>query len=241
MTAKNVSSDRKRSRPVEKRSKFTKVKKNKILMSAILVVIAIVAISTAYVYIGTDSDDEGNSVAIINTSMGTIKVELYENKAPNTCENFIKLANDGFYGGLVFHRVANLDNGVTDTHVVQGGGFDSDGNHKESPYEEIDLEIDDDLTHVDGAIAMARTADPNSASSQFYICDGEHHYLDDSYRQANYGDRGYAVFGKVIDGMDVVREIARVETTTRTLSTGQSMDNWPANDVIINSIIIEGG
>lgn len=193
---------------------------------AILAVIAIViVIAVAVLYIGgnTNGDQnnggtsEGNSIAVIGTSMGTIKVELYEDKVPNTCENFIKLANDGFYDGLVFHR-------VIDDFMIQGGGFTSDGTKKESPYGTIDLEINPEVRHVDGAIAMARTSDPNSATSQFYICDGAQSFLDDNY----------AAFGVVIDGMDVLRDIASVSTTTK-----NGMADWPVDDVTINSITIE--
>jgi cyclophilin family peptidyl-prolyl cis-trans isomerase len=204
-----------------------------------------VAIAGVYLTINNIDRDNGNDtpeenpIAVIDTSMGTIKVELYKDKAPNTVDNFVKLANDGFYEGLVFHRVTNLDANAPDTHVAQGGGFDEQGNQKESPYGTIDLEINDELSHVDGAISMARTSDPNSATSQFYICDGEHTFLDDSYRQANMGDRGYAVFGKVIDGMNVVRDIASVDTDMKVIPTGQTMFDWPKDDVIINSITIE--
>jgi len=166
----------------------------------------------------------GNRIAVIDTSMGIIKVELYEDKVSITTENFIKLANDGFYSELVFHRVANLIPTESDTHVIQGGGFYADGTHKDSPYGTIDLEIHPDVRHVDGAIAMARTTDPNSATSQFYICDGVHEFLDDNY----------AAFGVVIEGMDIVRSIATVDTTTK-----YGMQNWPVEDVIINSITIE--
>ena len=207
-------------------------------MIAILAVIAIViVIALAVLYIGgntdgdqnnggvnnTDGDQnngdtpEENSIAVIGTSMGTIKVELYEDKVPNTCENFIKLANDGFYDGLVFHR-------VIDDFMIQGGGFTSDGTKKESPYGTIDLEINPEVRHVDGAIAMARTSDPNSATSQFYICDGAQSFLDDNY----------AAFGVIIDGMDVLRDIASVSTTTK-----NGMADWPVDDVTINSITIE--
>lgn len=165
-----------------------------------------------------------NPISLIDTTMGMIVVELYEDKVPNTVENFIKLANDGFYTDLVFHRVANLIQTEPDTHVIQGGGFDIDGVQKESPYGTIDLEINETVRHVDGAIAMARTPDPNSATSQFYICDGVHEFLNDDY----------AAFGVVIEGIDVVRSIANVDTTTKF-----GMQNWPEDDVIINSITIE--
>lgn len=157
-----------------------------------------------------------NPFAIIETNMGTMKLELYRDKVPITVENFIKLANDGFYDDLVFHR-------VIDDFVIQGGGYYANGTHKTSPYGPIELEIHPDVRHVDGAISMARTSDPNSATSQFFICDGKQSFLDDNY----------AAFGKIIAGLDVLRDVASVETTTK-----YRMKDWPVNDVIIKSVII---
>jgi len=157
-----------------------------------------------------------NPIAIIDTSMGTIKVELFKDKVPNTVANFISYANDGYYEGLVFHR-------VVDDFMIQGGGFNQDGSKKDTN-DPINLEIHDDVRHVDGAIAMARTNDPNSATSQFYICDGAQSFLDDNY----------ATFGVTIEGIDIVRDIALVGITTK-----NGMQNWPVEDVIINSITIE--
>lgn len=164
-----------------------------------------------------------NPIALIDTSKGTIVIELYEGKVPNTVNNFIKLSNDNFYDGLVFHR-------VIDDFMIQGGGFKPDGSRKESPYGPIDLEINPDVHHVDGAIAMARTSDPNSATSQFFIDDGPQTQLEPGGVDPN----GYAAFGVVIDGMDIVRTIASVDTTTK-----NGMQDWPVEDVIINSITIE--
>jgi len=223
MTAKKSSGSRQRSRPAEPKKANPNVK-----IIAILAVIAIViVIAVAVLYIGgnTNGDTpEGNSIAVINTSMGTIKVELYEDKVPNTCENFIKLANDGFYDGLVFHRIIN-------DFMIQGGGFDTSGTQKQSPYGPIDLEISNEVHHVDGAIAMARTSDPNSATSQFFIDDGAQSQLEPGGVDPN----GYAAFGVVIEGIDVVRDIASVSSTTKY----GSMNNWPVEDVTINSITIE--
>ena len=158
-----------------------------------------------------------NPYAILETSMGTIKIELYKDLAPNTVDNFINLTNISFYDGLVFHR-------VIDDFVIQGGGHLPDWKRKESPFGPIDLEIHPLARHVDGAIGMARTSDPNSATSQFYICDGPQHFLDDNY----------AVFGKVtLKTMSVVRDIASVETTTK-----YGMEDWPVDDIIINSVVI---
>ncbi len=159
-----------------------------------------------------------NPYAIIETSLGTIRIELFKDLVPNTVDNFINLTKISFYNGLVFHR-------VIDDFVIQGGGHYPNGTRKESPYGPIDLEIHPNARHVNGAIGMARTSDPNSATSQFYICDGPQHFLDDEY----------AVFGKVTVGtMSVVRKIAAVETTTK-----YGMEDWPVDDVIINSLIIK--
>ncbi|MCX6672082.1 MAG: peptidylprolyl isomerase [Euryarchaeota archaeon] len=160
-----------------------------------------------------------NPIAVIDTTMGTIKVELYTDKMPITTANFIKLANNGFYSGLVFHR-------VMDNFMIQGGGFYPNGTQKQDPYGTIKLETSPDVLHVDGAISMARLSTPvDSATSQFFICDGAQTGLDGQY----------AAFGEVIDGMDVVRAIASVTTTTKYTS----YQNWPVDDVIINSITIE--
>ena len=158
-------------------------------------------------------------IAIMNTSMGTMKLELYEDKMPITTENFVKLSDIGFYNGLVFHR-------VIDNFVIQGGGYYPDGTYKKSPYGPIKLETNPEVQHVDGAISMARTSDPDSATSQFFICDGAQHRLDGQY----------AAFGKVIDGMDVLRAIASVDTTTK-----HGMKDWPVDEVVIESVTILGG
>jgi len=165
-----------------------------------------------------------NSIAVMNTTMGTIIIELYEDKMPITTANFINLVNDGFYNGLVFHR-------VIDDFVIQGGGYYPNGTQKISPYGPINLEINPDVHHLDGTIGMARTSDPNSATNQFFIDDGAQPHLD--YNNSNPNPNGYAAFGRVIVGIDVVRAIAEVDTKTKYF-----MQNWPVTDVIINSIII---
>ena len=166
-----------------------------------------------------------NSIAVMNTTMGTIIIELYEDKMPITTANFIKLTNDGFYNGLVFHR-------VIDKFVIQGGGYYPNGTQKISPYGPIELEINPDVHHLDGTIGMARTNDPNSATSQFFIDDGAQPHLD--YNKSNPNPNGYAAFGRVVKGLDVVHAIADVPTMTKYFF----MNNWPVNDIIINSITI---
>ncbi len=130
-----------------------------------------------------------NRIATIETSKGIIKFELYEKEAPITTKNFIDLAQSGFYNGLTFHR-------VEPGFVVQGGDPKGDGTGGSG--KTIPLEIAPSLTHRKGAVGMARSADPNSASSQFYIVLGDATFLD----------KKYAVFGQVIEGQDVAEKIA---------------------------------
>ena len=146
----------------------------------------------------------------------TIIFELKEADAPNTCANFKKYVEDQYFDGLIFHRVMN-------DFMIQGGGFYPDLTEKPSTYPPINLEISQNLRHTDGAVAMARTADENSATSQFYICDGPQSGLDNSY----------AVFGQVVSGMDVVRAIAALDPdNTHTVG---AHGNVPINDVTIIS------
>jgi peptidyl-prolyl cis-trans isomerase B (cyclophilin B) len=134
---------------------------------------------------------DNSPVAVLETSLGTIKFKLYEDEAPITTANFIKLAESGFYDGLIFHRV--VDNFVIQTGDPLGTGMGGSA-------ETIPLEVVEGLTHTDGAVGMARSQSPDSASSQFYICDGAQHNLDGNY----------AVFGQVINSMNVVHAIASV-------------------------------
>jgi peptidyl-prolyl cis-trans isomerase B (cyclophilin B) len=154
------------------------------------------------------TETKSTRTVVIETNMGSIKAELYESKAPATVSNFISLAKSGFYDGLTFHRVIK-------GFVIQGGDPNGDGTGGSA--KTIPLEVNKNLTHVDGALGMARSADPNSASSQFYICDGPQHGLDGNY----------AVFGKVIEGMDVVRKIASVQTDA---------NDKPVKPVVIKSV-----
>lgn len=226
MTAKKRTSDRKRSRPVEKRSKMTMFKKNKLWLGLIIIVIAAVAIAAVYIYIGGSPDEEGNPIAVIDTSMGTMKVELYEDKVPNTCENFINLANDGFYDGVIFHR-------IKDDFMIQAGRVMADGTEKSSPYPNIEFETHPDVKHVDGAISMASTGAGVGGAAEFFICDGAQSGLDDNY----------AAFGVVIEGIDVLRAIAAAENDGSLEPTPENPylpgGGKPLVDIIINSITIE--
>ena len=131
-----------------------------------------------------------NRTAIIETAKGTIKFELKESEAPITTKNFIDLAQKGFYNGLIFHR-------VEPGFVIQGG--DPKGNGTGGSGKNIPLEIAPALSHKKGAVGMARSQEPNSASSQFYIC------IED----AKFLDKNYAVFGQVTEGQNVVSAIRK--------------------------------
>jgi cyclophilin family peptidyl-prolyl cis-trans isomerase len=205
----------------------------------LILIILVVVVASAYYFVisgetGEDNTDNqvGNPIAVINTSMGIIKVELYEDEMPITCENFIKLANDGFYDGLIFHR-------ILDGFMIQGGGVTPDFQKKQSPYGPIPLEIYPNLSHLDGAISMARQADPNidSATSEFFICDGDQGYRLDDAELAQYGLRGYAVFGKTTEGLDVVHSISALELDPDKINEDGS--GPPLEDVVINNITIQ--
>ena len=172
--------------------------------------------STGTVNIVIDAD---NPIAFIDTSKGTITLELWQDLVPNTVDNFIKLAEDGFYEGLHFHR-------LSDDFMIQAGAFYPDGTPKQSPYGSIDLEIHPEARHIDGAISMARTNDPNSATSQFFICDGPQSFLDDQY----------AAFGVTIDGFDVLRDIAD-DPHDGSLEPSPG-GGQPLETILINSITI---
>jgi peptidyl-prolyl cis-trans isomerase A (cyclophilin A) len=134
-----------------------------------------------------------NPIALIETSMGTFKIELFADKAPNTVQNFIDLVNRGFYKEMIFHRVVA-------GFVIQTG--DPTGTGRGGSEKSIKLEIHPDLKHDSaGIVGMARTQDPDSASSQFYI----------TLRPTPQLDGSYAVFGKVVEGLDVVMAIGQVE------------------------------
>lgn len=159
----------------------------------------------------------------LRTNMGDIAIELDFEKAPLSAANFLQYARDGFYNGTIFHRVIN-------NFMVQGGGMDSDMNQKEGRAP-IENEADNGLKNEIGTLAMARTNDPHSASSQFFINVADNQFLNHSGK--NPQGWGYAVFGKVVDGMDVVNTIKEV----RTGSSGFHQD-VPADAIEITETLI---
>ena len=161
-----------------------------------------------------------NPVVEIDTSLGKVKVELFADKAAGTVKNFLSYVNDKFYDGTVFHR-------VIPGFMVQGGGFEP-GLKEKKTKDPIKNESDNGLANARGTLAMARTSQPDSATAQFYINLKDNAFLD----KKNARDKvGYCVFGKVIDGMDVVDKLAKVET-----GDAGPHQNVPKKDVIIKSI-----
>ena len=140
----------------------------------------------------------------LHTTQGDITLELDAESAPRTVENFLAYALDGFYDGTIFHR-------VIDGFMIQGGGFTADMEQKETA-DPIENEADNGLRNLAGTIAMARTQDPHSATAQFFINIADNEFLD--HRAPTVQGWGYAVFGKVVEGMDVVDRIRAVATGT---------------------------
>ena len=189
---------------------------------------------------------EGNPIVIINLTyesgigggndiQGDIVLELFINWAPITVTNFVDLVEQSFYDDIFFHRV--IDDFVIQTgdpscktvgiYPASNPGCGSNGSDENIPFE-----ANANLTHINGAVGMARSVDPDSASSQFYICDGSQHGLDNGNRSQE-DDPGYAVFGVVREGMEIVQAVAQVPTSNDPL-------NRPLYEVHINSITLEG-
>ena len=155
---------------------------------------------------------------IFNTNHGPISIELDSEKAPKSAENFLQYAKEGFYNGTIFHR-------VIDGFMIQGGGFEP-GMSQKANHDPIDNEADNGLSNLTGTLAMARTADPHSATSQFFINVSDNFFLDHRGKTAQ--GWGYAVFGKVVDGMDVVNKIKSCQTASRA-----GHQDVPVDDIII--------
>ncbi|MAY37632.1 MULTISPECIES: peptidylprolyl isomerase [Spongiibacter] len=157
-------------------------------------------------------------MVIFKTNFGDIKIELDFDKAPKTAENFKQYVEEGFYDGTIFHR-------VIDGFMIQGGGFEP-GMKQKATREPIENEADNGLKNDLGTLAMARTMDPHSASAQFFINVKDNDFLNHSGKTMQ--GWGYAVFGKVTDGMDVINQIKGVRTTS-----AAGHQDVPAEDVII--------
>jgi len=161
----------------------------------------------------------------LHTNHGLISLELDADKAPATVANFLRYAKEGFYDGTIFHR-------VIDGFMIQGGGLNADMINKPT-HEPIKNEADNGLKNERGTLAMARTNDPHSATAQFFINVKDNGFLN--HRAPSGEGWGYCVFGKVVDGMDVVDQIKGVPTTT--VSFHQDV---PVDPVVIEKVEIAG-
>ena len=198
---------------------------------AILIIIITTVISTFFL-LPTDQKDQTEyypeedqmSLVTISTSAGDIHLELDANNAPITVANFLKLAEDGYYTGTIFHR-------IIEGFMVQGGGLDENMAPKPTNTDPIQNEANNGLKNDRGSIAMARTMDPHSATGQFFINHKDNDFLNHTAETSQ--GWGYAVFGSVIDGMDVVDQIALSITS----NVGGYADA-PLEPTIINSVTV---
>ena len=196
------------------------------VLLATLMIFALFSCGTKKGNITFTSSTIGDIKDVVKVEMGVknygeITLELYHDVAPKTVENFVTLASDGFYNGLTFHRIVS-------GFMIQGGdpdGNGSGGSDKNIPGEFALNGFENNLSHERGVISMARANDPNSASSQFFICHGDAQTLDGSY----------AAFGKVVEGMETVDAIASVNTVYDSYGREKSV---PTKDVIIDYVII---
>ena len=160
------------------------------------------------------------TTVVMDTSLGAVTIELDGDKAPATVANFLAYVDDKFYDGTIFHR-------VIPNFMIQGGGFQP-GLKQKTTKTPVRNEAPNGLSNARGTIAMARTSDLHSATAQFFINVVDNKFLDRSARGA-----GYAVFGKVIEGMDVVDQIKAIKTTG---DRGRPVPNKPVDDVVIKSV-----
>ena len=163
-----------------------------------------------------------NPAVELKTSAGVIRIELYADKAPKSVANFLQYVKDGFYNGLVFHR-------VIDGFMVQGGGYYPDLREKKGNRPPVANEAGNGLKNEIGTLAMARTSDPQSATAQFFINVADNSFLN--FREPTPAGYGYAVFGKVTKGMEAVMRIARTPTGPR----GPFPSDVPQQPIVIES------
>jgi peptidyl-prolyl cis-trans isomerase B (cyclophilin B) len=161
-----------------------------------------------------------NPMVVMETSMGTIKIELFEDKAPNTVKNFLSYVDDKFYDNTIFHR-------VIPNFMIQGGGMET-GLREKRAKDPIKNESTNGVANTRGTLAMARTTAPDSATAQFFINVADNGFLN---RNQSRDGVGYCVFGKVTEGMDVVDKIKAVRTASRGIH-----DDVPVEDVVIKSV-----
>ncbi len=157
----------------------------------------------------------------LQTSLGTIRIQLDAERAPISVASFLRHVDEGHYNGTIFHR-------VIDRFMLQGGGYDTTYEKKQT-HAPITNEADNGLKNTRGTVAMARTSDPHSATAQFFVNVADNAFLN--HRGKSASEWGYAVFGRVVEGMDVVDQIKSVPTG----STGPFRKDAPLTDVVITS------
>jgi len=203
---------------------------SKIQISALIIIVIAVASIFFLPLIGQKDqteyypEEDQMSLVTIFTSAGDIHLELDADNAPITVANFLKLAEDGYYTGTIFHR-------IIEGFMVQGGGLDENMTPKPTNTDPIQNEANNGLKNNRGSIAMARTMDPHSATGQFFINHKDNDFLNHTAETSQ--GWGYAVFGSVIDGMDVVDQIA-----LSTTSTVGGYADAPLEPTVINSVTV---
>ena len=203
---------------------------SKIQISALIIIVIVVASIFFLPLIGQKDqteyypEEDQMSLVTISTSAGDIHLELDADNAPITVANFLKLAEDGYYTGTIFHR-------IIEGFMVQGGGLDENMTPKPTNTDPIQNEANNGLRNNRGSIAMARTMDPHSATGQFFINHKDNDFLNHTAETSQ--GWGYAVFGSVIDGMDVVDQIA-----LSTTSTVGGYADAPLEPTVINSVTV---
>ncbi len=197
------------------------------MLSRTTILVGALVLAIGAIQVGCTMAEDGkpqnpnDPIVLMSTSAGDVKIELYRDKAPATVANFLAYVNDKFYDGTVFHRV------IPD-FMVQGGGFTPDMKQKPTKAA-IKNEAGNGLKNQFGTLAMARTSDINSATAQFFINTKDNDFLD--HKDDSMQGYGYCVFGKVIEGSDVVQKIEGVETTSK-----GPYENVPVEPVVIKSI-----
>ncbi len=191
------------------------------VVQKILILTTSFVLALSLVRTSEGQDKKANPRVMLETSMGQIVLELYPQKAPVSVENFLGYVKTGFYNGTIFHRVIA-------GFMIQGGGLDKNMNEKETKAPIIN-EANNGLKNLRGTVVYARTQVVNSATSQFFINHKNNPFLD--HRDKTREGYGYAVFGKVVKGMDVVDKIAGVQTVT----AQNGMENVPKTPVVILS------
>ena len=191
---------------------------------AMISISVIVVLMASGLLVFTQFLGQPKEIVVLETSMGTIDIQLDRQNAPITVNNFVTYVKAGFYNGTVFHR-------VMPGFIVQAGGF-TVNNTEKTTNAPIKLESNNGLSNLAMTIAMARTPQADSATSEFYI-----NLVDNTKLDYSSQNQGYAVFGKVISGMDVVNQIGKVKTSTRNVTISgygvYPFTNWPVQDIVI--------